>query len=62
MHQLNIIEIIKKDYKIKKLVKDIKVFLKKKKKKSNKMVVKDTKISQKIKNKSLFNVEKNIIK
>ena len=26
------------------------------------MVVKDTKISQKIKNKSLFNVEKNIIK
>ena len=62
IHQLNIIEIIKKDYKIKKLVKDIKVFLKKKKKKSNKMVVKDTKISQKIKNKSLFNVEKNIIK
>ena len=62
IHQLNIIEIIKKDYKIKKPVKDIKVFLKKKKKKSNKMVVKDTKISQKIKNKSLFNVEKNIIK
>ena len=62
IHQLNIVEIIKKDYKIKKLVKDIKVFLKKKKKKSNKMVVKDTKISQKIKNKSLFNVEKNIIK
>ena len=62
IHQLNIIEIIKKDYKIKKLVKDIKVFLKKKKKKSNKMVVKDTKIPQKIKNKSLFNVEKNIIK
>ena len=62
IHQLNIIEIIKKDYKIKKLVKDIKVFLKKKKKKSNKMVVKGTKISQKIKNKSLFNVEKNIIK
>ena len=26
------------------------------------MVAKDTKISQKIKNKSLFNVEKNIIK
>ena len=62
IHQLNVVEIIKKDYKIKKLVKDIKVFLKKKKKKSNKMVVKDTKISQKIKNKSLFNVEKNIIK
>ena len=62
IHQLNIIEIIKKNYKIKKLVKDIKAFLKKKKKKSNKMVVNDTKIFQKIKSKSLFSIEKNIIK
>ena len=48
----------------KKLVKDIKrrkVFLKKKKKKNN-MVVKDEKISQKIKNKSWLSIEKNIIK
>ena len=62
INQLNIIEIIKKNYKIKKLVKDIKAFLKKKKKKSNKMVVNDTKIFQKIKSKSLFSIEKNIIK
>ena len=62
IHQLNIIEIIKKNYKIKKLVKDIKAFLKNKKKKSNKMVVNDTKIFQKIKSKSLFSIEKNIIK
>ena len=45
----------------KKFVKDIKVFLKKKKKKNN-MVVKDEKISQKIKNKSWLSIEKNIIK
>ena len=45
----------------KKLVKDINVFLKKKKK-SNNMAVSDTKIYQKIKNKSLFNIVKNIIR
>ena len=42
----------------KKLVKDIKIFLKNQKKKSNNMVVNDIKISQKIKNKSLLSVEK----
>ena len=46
----------------KKLVKDIKIFLKMKKKKSDNMVVNVTKISQKMKNKSLLNIEKNIIK
>ena len=46
----------------KKLMKDIKVFLKKKKIKSSIMVVNDTKISQKLKNKSLLSIEKNIIK
>ena len=45
----------------KKLVKDIKIFLKKKKKKSGNMVVNVTKISQKMKNKSLLSKEKNII-
>ena len=42
----------------KKLVDDIKVFLKKKKKKSNNMVVNDTKIYEKMKNKSLLSIEK----
>ena len=61
-HQLNIIKIIKKDYKIK-LVKNIKDFLKKKEdKKSKNIVVKDTKIYQKMKNKSLLSKEKNIVK
>ena len=46
----------------KKLMKDFKVFLKKKKKKSNNMVVNDTKIYQKIKNKSWLSIEKSIIK
>ena len=41
IHQLNIINITKRDHK-KKLVNDIKVFLKKKK--SNNMVIKDTEI------------------
>ena len=48
----------------KKLVKDIKAFLKKKKKKrekSNNMVMNDTKVNQKMK-KSLLCIEKNIIK
>ena len=43
------------------LVKDIKIFLKKKKKYSNNMVVNITKISQIMKNKSLLSIEKNII-
>ena len=51
----------KEDYKTKKLVKDIIIFLKKKKK-SNNMVVNVTKISQKMKRKSLLTIEKNIIK
>ena len=42
---------MKKDYK-KNLKKDIEVFLKKKKKKSSKNVVKDTKISQDMKTKA----------
>ena len=46
----------------KKLVKTIKVFLKKEKKKSVNMVVNDTKIYQKMKNKSLLSIKKNVIK
>ena len=42
----------------KKLVKDIKIFLKKKKKKSDNMVVNVTNISQKMKNKSLLCIKK----
>ena len=38
--------------------KDIKIFLKKKKKKSDNMVVNVTKIPQKMKNKSLLSIEK----
>ena len=45
----------------KKLMKDIKIFLKKKKEKSNNMVVNVTNISQKMKNKSLLSIEKNIV-
>ena len=46
----------------KNLGKDIKIFLKKKKKrKSSNMVVNITRISQKMKSKSLLSVEKNII-
>ena len=44
----------------KKLMKDIKIFLKKKKKKGTNMVVNVTKISQKMKNNSLLSKEKNI--
>ena len=45
------------------LVKDVKVFLKKRKeKKSNNMVVNDIKVSQKMKIKSFLSIEKNIIK
>ena len=46
----------------KKLVKDIKVFLRKIKKKSNNMVVNDTKIYLNMKKKSLFSITKNIRK
>ena len=41
-----------------KLAKDIKVFLKKKMGKNNKMIVNDKKIYQKMKNKSLLNIVK----
>ena len=44
------------------LIKDIKVFLKKKKIKSYNMVVNDTKIYQKMKSKSLLSIKKNVIK
>ena len=56
-HQLNITRITIKVYK-KKLVKDIKVFLKKKKKKSDKTVMSDTKIYQTMK--SWLSIEKNL--
>ena len=57
-YQLNIAKIIRKDYK-KKFVKarDFQ-----NKKKSDKMVVNNTKIYQKMKSKSLLSIEKNIIK
>ena len=42
------------------LVKDIKVFLKKKMMKSNNMVVNDTNVYQKMKSKSLLGIEKKI--
>ena len=45
----------------KRFVKYIKIFLKKKKEKSKNMIVNVTKISQKMENKSLLSVEKNII-
>ena len=43
------------------LVKDIKIFLKQKKKRSNNIVENITKISQKMKNRTLLSIEKNII-
>ena len=43
---------------LKKLVKDIKVFLKKKKKRSGNMVVNDTKMYRKMKKKGLLSIEK----
>ena len=45
----------------KKLVEDIKIFRKKKKWKSNNMVINVTKISRKMKKKSLLSIEKNIM-
>ena len=59
MYQLNILRKIKKDYQ--KPMKNIKIFLRKKNKKSNNMVVKVTKISQKMENESLFSIDRNII-
>ena len=44
------------------LVKDIKVPLNKKKRKSDNVVEKDTKMYQKMKNKSQLNIEKSIVK
>ena len=61
MYQLNIIKKIKKDYK-KKLVIDIRIFLRNKKKKSVNMVVKVTKISQNIKKINCLSIGKNIRK
>ena len=43
-------------------MKNIKVFIKKKKKKSENMAMNDTKIYQKMKNNGLLSTEKNIIK
>ena len=45
----------------KKLMKGIKIFLKKKKRKSSNIVMNNTKIYQKMKKKSLLSLEKNII-
>ena len=45
----------------KKLMKDIKMFLRNKEKKSDNMVVNVTKFSQKMKNKRFLSIEKNII-
>ena len=59
IHQLNIIKVTKEDYK-NSLVKDIKVFLKKKKKKSGNIGMNDTKISLRIKSKGWLSIEKNI--
>ena len=50
-------QVAKKDYK-KKLVKNIKVFIKKKKKKGDTMVLNNTKIYQKMKSKSWLSIEK----
>ena len=61
IHHQNIIKITKKDYK-EKLVKNIKIFLKKKKKRSSNVVVSIIKIYQNMENKSLLSIEKNIKK
>ena len=60
VYQLNIINKIKKDYK-KQLKKHFKIFIRKKKKKTDNMVINVTKISQKMKNKSLSSVENSIV-
>ena len=56
----NIIKKLKKDCKDK-IVKNINIFLKKKKKKSSNIFMNGTKISQKMKNKDLLSIGKNII-
>ena len=58
---LNIIKVTKKESK-KKHVKDIKAFLKKKKKKKLQYGCETTKFYQKIKNKRWLSIEKSIIK
>ena len=45
----------------KELAKDIKIFLKNKKKKSDNMIMNVTKISQKMKNKNLLRIDQNIV-
>ena len=64
-YQLNIIKKINEDYffekKDIKIMKDIKIILKKKKKKRHNMVMNVTKICQRMKNKSLLIIEKGII-
>ena len=45
----------------KELAKDIKIFLKKKMKKSDNMIMNVTKISQKMKNKNLLRIDQNIV-
>ena len=59
IHELNIIKVTKEDYK-KSLVKDIKVFRKKKKKKSGNIGMNDTKIFLWIRSKGWLSIEKNI--
>ena len=59
--QVNLMKKIKKDYK-RTLVKDINIFLKKKKKKSNIMVVNITKISDKMKKNKLDEYRKKYYK
>ena len=59
-NQLNIIKKIKKDYE-KNLVKDIKIFLKRKKKKRDNMVVNVTKIFKKMKKINGLSIKKKII-
>ena len=60
MYQPNIIKKTKKDYK-KAYERCQNLSKEEKRKKSNSMVVSATKISQKMKNKSLLSIEKNII-
>ena len=58
---MSIIKTIKKDYKKKKAREKHRIIYKKEIKKNN-MVVNDTKLYQKMKNKSLLNIEKKNIK
>ena len=58
IHKLNITKIIKKDYK----KKFAKLFQRRKRKKSNIMVINGTKVSWKMKSKSGLSIKKDIIK